>query len=67
MNATDRQKNLEELSALLNDKALSFLAAALRGVIEGPDGYGSVEIIISDRQVSYVNFSTRMKINRVEK
>jgi hypothetical protein len=53
-----------ELCRQLDDEALRLLALALKGVIDGPAGYGSVEILISDRRVTYVNFSTRMKATR---
>ena len=58
--ALTRQEAEAELCRLLDDEALRFLTLALRGVLEGPAGYGSVEVLISDRRVTYVNFSTRI-------
>ena len=59
-----RQEAENDLCRHLDDEALRLLALALRGVIESPAGYGSVEVLVSDRRVTYINFSTRMKVNR---
>lgn len=62
--AMTRQEAEIALCRLLDDEALRLITLALRGVLEGQAGYGSVEVLISDRRVTYVNFSTRMKVNR---
>ena len=62
--AMTRQEAEAELCRQLDDEALRLIALALRGVLESQAGYGSVEVLISDRKVTYVNFSTRMKVNR---
>jgi len=62
--ALTRQEAVDALAGMLDDEALRFLTLALRGVLEGPAGYGSVEVLISDSRVTYVNFSTRIKVNR---
>ncbi len=62
--ALTRQEAEADLCRLLDDEALRLIALALRGVLEGQAGYGSIEVLISDRRVTYVNFSTRMKVNR---
>lgn len=59
-----RQEAEADLCRLLDDEALRLIALALRGVLESQAGYGSVEVLVSDRKVTYVNFSTRMKVNR---
>lgn len=62
--ALTRQEAEADLCRLLDDEALRLIALALRGVLESQAGYGSVEVLVSDRKVTYVNFSTRMKVNR---
>lgn len=62
--AMTRQEAEADLCRLLDDEALRLIALALRGVLESQAGYGSVEVLVSDRKVTYVNFSTRMKVNR---
>jgi len=59
-----RQEAETDLCRLLDDEALRLIALALRAVMECQAGYGSIEVLISDRKVTYVNFSTRMKVNR---